>query len=102
MKANRAYELIVTKGNRLDPNRIDHLEILDLVEAVRAREAARRHAAAAVQDPVLAVGPHAAEASSSASCTPRVSSALRTARGWISHAAAAMRMVSWSSARPPA
>ena len=30
MKANRAYELIVTKGNRLDLNRIDHLEILEL------------------------------------------------------------------------
>jgi hypothetical protein len=30
MKANRAFELIVTKGNRLDPNRIDHLEILEV------------------------------------------------------------------------
>ena len=30
MKANRAYELIVTKGNRLDLNRIDHLEILEV------------------------------------------------------------------------
>ena len=34
MKANRAFELIVTKGGRapalLDPERVDHLEILDI------------------------------------------------------------------------
>ena len=30
MKANRVYELIVTKGPRLDPDRIDHIEILDI------------------------------------------------------------------------
>ena len=30
MKANRRYELIVTKGGLLDPERIDHVEILDI------------------------------------------------------------------------
>ena len=30
MRANRRYELIVTKGGLLDPERIDHVEILDI------------------------------------------------------------------------
>ena len=30
MKANRAYELRVTKGPRLDPGRVDHIEVLEI------------------------------------------------------------------------
>ena len=30
MKANRVYELIVTRGRRLDPHRVDLLEVLDI------------------------------------------------------------------------
>jgi hypothetical protein len=30
MKAGRVFELIVRKGSRLDPERIDHVEVLDL------------------------------------------------------------------------
>jgi hypothetical protein len=30
MKAKRAYELRVTKGPRLDPDRVDHIEVLEI------------------------------------------------------------------------
>lgn len=30
MRANRAYELSVTRGSRLDPNRVDHIEVIEI------------------------------------------------------------------------
>ena len=30
MKAKREYELKVTKGPRLDPSRVDHIEVLEI------------------------------------------------------------------------
>ena len=30
MKANRAYELRITKGPRLNPDRVDHIEVLEI------------------------------------------------------------------------